>query len=76
MKKIRKGLSLFDGKHSRFGGHSQWISKLTGLSYLSIDFGFWGLHYDHYSYDGQHHTLTLIFLRLMWGSKPMKNGTR
>ena len=73
MKKIYRGLSIFDGKHSRFGGHSQWLHKLSKLDYFSLDFGLWKPYYDHYWYDGQHHILSLIFIRFMWGGKPFKD---
>jgi hypothetical protein len=71
MKKIRKGFSIFNGKTTRMGGHSQWLSKITKLDYLSFDFGLWGIKYDHYWYEGQHHTLTLVFVRFMWGGLPI-----
>jgi hypothetical protein len=70
MKKIRRGISVFNGKSKRSGGHSQWLSNFTGLDYLSFDFGIWKPSYDHYYYEGQHHALVLLFIRVMWGGSP------
>jgi hypothetical protein len=73
MKKIKNGLELFNGKHNRFGGHWQKLSKLTGLDYLTIQIGWWNFSYDHEWYDGQHHWLTLKLIRICWGGKPFKD---
>jgi hypothetical protein len=70
MKKTRSGFSLFDGKHKRFGGHIQWLSRFTGLDYLFVQFGWWKPSYDHEWYDGQHHWFSFGPLRICWGGKP------
>ena len=58
MKISKKQIMVFDGKSPKSGGHSQWLSRLTHLDYLIIDFVFGKPHYDHYWYDVQHHTLS------------------
>ena len=70
MKKIRRGISVFNGKTKKMGGHSQWLSKITKLDYFSFDFGFWKVGHDNFFYEGQHHTLTLFLVRFMWGGPP------
>jgi len=55
MKNKQQQFSIFNGKHKRFGGHNQWISRLTGLDYLFLQFGWFKLSYDHETYDGNHH---------------------
>ena len=41
MKKVKNGFEVFDKKHKRFGGHWQKLSKIVGLDYLTIYFGWW-----------------------------------
>ena len=50
MKISQKKIEVFNGKLSKYGGHSQWLSRLTHLDYLIIDFVFGKPHYDHYWY--------------------------
>ena len=73
MKNSQKKIEVFNGKFSKYGGHSQWLSRLTHLDYLIIDFVFGKLHYDHYWYDGQHHTLSFGLFRIHWGGYPFKD---
>lgn len=70
MKFSKRTFYWFDGKTSRHGGHSQWLSKLTKLDYVIFELGFWKPYYDHFWYDGQHHTVCLGFMRIFWGGKP------
>ena len=73
MKVLRKKIKVFDGKPTKSGRHSQWLSKFTKLHYLTFEFGLWGFHYDHFYYDGQHHTLCLGLIRILWGGFPFKD---
>ena len=74
MKRTSRGIEIFDGKHKRFGGHSQWLSKFSGLDYLIFQFGWWKPTYDHEWYDGQHHWLSIGPIRICWGGKPFKDA--
>jgi hypothetical protein len=73
MKKVQKGISVFDGKHKRFGGHNQWMSRLLRIDYLFLQFGWFKPSYDHEWYDGQHHWFSCGPIRVCWGSKPLKD---
>ena len=73
MKVLRKKIKVFDCKPTKSGGHSQWLSKITKLDYLTLEFGLWRFHYDHFYYDGQHHTLCLGLIRILWGGFPFKD---
>jgi hypothetical protein len=73
MKVLRKKIKVFDGKPTKSGGHSQWLSKVTKLDYLTLEFGLWRFHYDHFYYDGQHHALHLGLIRIFWGGFPFKD---
>lgn len=73
MKYSKRSLFVFDGKTDKQGGHSQWMSRLTKLDYLIFEFGFWKPTYDHFWYDGQHHNLSLGFMRIFWGGAPFKD---
>ena len=67
MKNKQQQFSIFNGKHKRFGGHNQWMSRLTGLNYLFLQFGWYKLSYDHETYDGKHHWLSFGPIRFCWG---------
>ncbi len=71
MKFSKRTVSVFNGATKRNGGHSQWMSRLPGFDYLIIEIGLWKPTYDHFWYDGQHHTLCLGVLRFFWGGKPI-----
>lgn len=73
VKKVHRGFEIFNGKHQRYGGHWQRLSKLTGLDYLTFHFGFFKFNYDHEWYDGQHHWLSLWVIRVLWGGPPFKD---
>jgi hypothetical protein len=73
MKKVKNGFEVFDGKHKRFGGHWQKLRQITGLDYLTIQFGWFKPSYDHEWYDGQHHWFSCGPIRVCWGGKPFKD---
>jgi len=62
-------MKIFDGRYSKYGGHSQWLSRLTGLDYLIISWEF-GFGYSQAYYDGQHHSLKLGLIGIHWGGPP------
>ena len=75
MKRIEKSWSIevFNGFYDQYGGHWQFLSRLTHLDYLCV-----GLRFDQFSwfryfhtwYDGQHHSITLLWLQVSWGGPP------
>ena len=71
MKFSKWNVEIFNGCYKKYGGHWLWLSKITGLDYLTIGFleyNFTGYYHDWY--DGQHHTLSLMRFRISWGGKP------
>ena len=69
MKLGRYGIEIFNGMYTKYGGHWQKLSVITGLDYFAIGFCF-GFSYFHDWYDGQHHILKLGFIHINWGGKP------
>lgn len=69
MKKIHSGLEIFNGKHNRFGGHWQFMSKITNLEYFIIGLSKWEFSFENEEYEGSHYWMTIGFIRIMWGKK-------
>ena len=62
MKSIGKLYTVYKTKKSK---------KDSKLYYVSFDLGFFKPYYDYLEYEGVHHTLSLIFVRIFWGT-PVK----
>jgi hypothetical protein len=58
MKSLKKLYTVYKTKSPK---------KDSKLYYLSFDLGFFKPYYDYLEYDGAHHTLSLVFIRLFWG---------
>lgn len=72
MKISENCVELFDGRLTKYGGHWQKLSYLTGLDYLIISKGnFFKKHTSLY-YDGYHHAIDILFLNVCWGGPPYK----
>lgn len=66
-------IGIFDNELCRYGGHSQWLSKLTGLDYLCFLIKQKEPHKTcSFYYDGWHHYLNLKIFSISWGGKPNK----
>ena len=70
MKIYKYGIQLFDGKYTKYGGHWQKLSRLTGLDYFDIYFNFGFKYFSDY-YDGYHSTIGLGIIWISWGGRPL-----
>lgn len=69
-----KQIELFKGYYTKFGGHSQWLAKVTGLDYLIIGLRSWQFDFVELYYDGWHSGLFLGWFVISWGGKPLLDG--
>lgn len=64
-------IELFKGFKTKYGGHSQWLSQITGLDYFMLTIMTkrqWGYMTEYY--DGFHHYIALGWIGICWGGPP------
>ena len=67
MKKLNRGIEIFDGKYTKYGGHWQSLARITALDYLSFSFHIAKFSYNREWYDGWHNSISLGIVSISWG---------